>query len=175
MKLEVDNLSAAESSFEHAYAADELLLDEGDEARLLPGAVVAGKASRKGDEVRLRGRISARVESRCDRCAGPVAMPLEIEFDAPYAPVAENSSLENLELNQPDLDVSFYEGEAIEVDELVREQILLALPARLLCREDCQGLCALCGADLNEEPCACQQKEVDPRWAALAALKGKQA
>jgi len=55
----------------------------------------------------------------------------------------------------------------------VREQILLALPSRRLCREECKGLCPTCGADLNAGRCDCEQREVDPRWSALAELKDK--
>lgn len=172
MKLDVDKLTAAGVPFEHTFTADDLSLDEGEGTRLLPGAVVAGTAGRQGDEVRLRGKVSARVESSCHRCARVVTVPVEVEFDAPYARAgAEGAPAENVELNPPDLDFSFYEEDVIAVDELAREQILLALPTRLLCREDCRGLCATCGADLNEEACACGRAGVDPRWAALAALK----
>ena len=64
-----------------------------------------------------------------------------------------------------------FEGDSIDLDELVREQILLALPTRHLCREDCKGLCQKCGADLNAGDCSCEQGETDPRWAALADFK----
>jgi len=67
-------------------------------------------------------------------------------------------------------DGAAYEGDAVDLDELVREQILLALPSRRLCREECKGLCPTCGADLNAGRCACEQREVDPRWSALADL-----
>ena len=173
MNLEVDKLSATPEPFAHTFTSEELSLDQTEELRLLPGASIAGTASRKGDEVRLRGKISARVESQCDRCAVPVVMPLEVEFDAPYVPAEEQASIEDLELNQPDLDFSVYEGDTIAINDLVREQILLALPSRLVCREDCKGLCPTCGVDLNKETCACGDTEVDPRWAALAALKKK--
>ncbi len=78
---------------------------------------------------------------------------------------------ENVELQKDDLIRSVYEGDAVDLDELVREQILLALPTRTLCREECKGLCPECGANLNAGECDCAQKEIDPRWAALADLK----
>jgi uncharacterized protein len=78
---------------------------------------------------------------------------------------------ENVELQAEDLILSAYEGDAVDLDEVVREQLLLALPSRHLCREDCQGLCQKCGANLNDGHCSCEQGEVDPRWAALANLK----
>ncbi len=61
-------------------------------------------------------------------------------------------------------------GEHVDLDDLVREQILLALPTRQLCRDDCKGLCPTCGANLNQTTCDCSAEEIDPRFAALAQL-----
>ena len=171
MRIEVDRLSEAGKSFAHTYAPHDIVLeDEG--ARFISGPEISGSVSRKGEQVRFRGRISAEVEARCDRCLGPVTVPVVTEFDETYIPAAlDATSSEARELQAEDMNSSTYEGEEIDIDELVREQVLLALPARLLCREECKGLCPTCGADLNTQACACEQKEVDPRWAALAALK----
>ena len=62
---------------------------------------------------------------------------------------------------------------SLDLRPAVREEWLLAAPAFVLCREDCKGLCPRCGADLNEGPCSCTKTEIDPRWASLAALKGR--
>jgi uncharacterized protein len=70
-----------------------------------------------------------------------------------------------------DLDVSIYDGEKIDLTDLVREQILLDLPTQILCQEDCKGLCQKCGANLNEVNCNCEENEIDPRWSALKNLK----
>ena len=171
MRIEIERLDASGEAFAHRYAEGELSLDE-ETARLVGDASVGGRATRKGDEVRLRGRISASVEVHCDRCAAAIVAPLEIEFDTSFLPAeVERGAVENVELQAGDLDRSFYEGGEVDVDELVREQILLALPTRSLCREECRGLCPECGANLNEGACGCAAKEVDPRWAALADLK----
>src|SRR5215213_1677197 len=99
-------------------------------------------------------------------------MRIEVEnLTAAAQPFAHTYRAENVELQAEDLILSAYEGDAVDLDELVREQILLALPSRHLCREDCKGLCQKCGANLNDAPCSCEQGEVDPRWAALADLK----
>jgi uncharacterized protein len=63
-----------------------------------------------------------------------------------------------------------FDGEALDVDEIVKEQILLAVPTRMLCREDCKGICPQCGVDKNTGECNCETKEIDPRWAALKNL-----
>jgi uncharacterized protein len=173
MRIEVENLKDKEQAeaFSHSYAPGEIeLVDEG--ARLVSAAEVMGNASRKGEEVRVRGSIKTEVELLCDRCAAPRRTPLEVEFDARFIPqAAAADETDNVELLVEDLGLAAYEGDAVDVDELVREQITLALPLRNLCREDCKGLCAKCGADLNAGQCSCEQGETDPRWAALADWK----
>jgi len=171
MRIEVEKLSGEGEDFAHTYGEGDLTLEEG-RSRLAGATSVEGRASRKGEEVRLKGRIHAVVEVACDRCLRPVAGPLAVEFEESFIPlVADAREGEERELQATDLHVSVYEGESVDVDELVREQLLLAVPARFVCREDCKGLCPACGADLNAGDCACPRQETDPRWAALAALK----
>jgi uncharacterized protein len=174
VRIEVENLTAAGEPFAHTYAEGELSLDEG-RARLAGETRVEGRASRKGDVIRLAGRISANVEVSCDRCLQAVRTPTEVEFEESFTPPEEASRPDTeRELQRDDLHVSFYEGDAIDLGDLVREQLLLALPGRFVCREDCKGLCPTCGADLNAERCDCAQEETDPRWAALGKLKSRE-
>ena len=171
MRIEVENLSATAKPFAHTYRPEEVELEE-EGARLVADAAVEGSATRKGEQVRLRGTISTEVELLCDRCLAPERGPLAVEFDTSFVPrEAEAAKTENVELLKEDLVLSAYEGGAVDLDELVREQILLALPSRHLCREECKGLCQRCGADLNAGDCSCERGETDPRWAALADLK----
>jgi uncharacterized protein len=171
MRIEVENLKEKAEVFSHEYAPEEVELGE-ENARLVSNAEVQGSASRKGEEVRLRGTIRTEVELLCDRCAAPSRAPLEVEFDARFIPqTAAAVEDESVELLTEDLGLAAYEGDAVDLDDLVREQILLALPSRNLCREDCKGLCAKCGADLNAGGCSCERGETDPRWAALADWK----
>jgi len=171
MRIEVDRLAETGESFAHTYGPDELSLED-EYARLKGETKVSGRASGKRDEVSVRGEIKGTVEVACNRCAGPVAVALEIEFNAAFVPRERAASLtENVELQEEDLALSYYEDGAVDIDELAREQILLALPLRQLCREECRGLCPACGKDLNVVQCSCQKVEIDPRWAALADLK----
>ena len=171
MRIEVENLTPQREAFAHIYGEGELSLDD-DDLRLEGETKVEGSATRKGEEVRLSGMISANVASACDRCLRSVELPLEIEFSESYVPLApQTATHEEKELKPSDLNLSFYEGDEIDIDALVREQILLAMPTQLFCREDCRGLCEKCRADLNEGDCSCPKQEIDPRWAALAGLK----
>jgi uncharacterized protein len=171
MRIELDKLGEAGGQFAHAYEPEEIVLDE-EHVRLTKAPEVVGRASRSGHRVRLRGRLAARAEVDCDRCLQAVDVPVETDFDVTYVPAADYlAEREAAELQEDDLGLSVFDGEAIDVDELVREQVLLALPTRALCREECKGLCPVCGADRNQETCACEPQEADPRWAALKDLR----
>lgn len=170
MRIEVDRLNEAGETFARTYAPEELQLEA--ETRLVSAANVSGRASKKREQVRLRGKLTASVEVACDRCVAPVIVPVDADFDVTYIPVeADITEPEATELQEDDLSFAVYEGGHVDLDELMREQVLLALPTRQLCREDCKGLCPNCGADLNAQSCRCEQPQIDPRWAALATLK----
>lgn len=171
MRIEVEKLNEAGAPFVAVYTSDELPLED-ELTRLVSEAKLEGRASKWREQVRLRGTIDASVEVRCDRCVTPVVIPVHAEFDATYVPAEVlTTDAEATELQEDDLTFATYEGDVLELEELAREQLLLALPARHLCREDCKGLCQTCGEDLNTQACHCEQQQIDPRWAALAALK----
>src|SRR5262245_10419423 len=156
--------------FHHQYQAGELDLGEREfELQEMPS--VTGRVDRVGVDVRVRGKIKANLIAQCDRCLAEVAIPAEPIFDLIYTPSeTSGGQIGELELHERDLGLATYENDEINLDDLVLEQIELGLPARLLCREECRGLCPQCGADLNVEQCDCE-KQVDPRWQALADLK----
>jgi uncharacterized protein len=130
------------------------------------------QATREGDKVRLVGSVKATVEYDCDRCLTAFSTPLDQSFDLSYVPaVRPASAQEEKELASDDLSTAFYQDDVIDLDDVVREQIELALPMTRLCDEQCRGLCPECGANLNEHQCDCSFEQVDPRWAALRELK----
>ncbi len=171
MRIELDKLEGGRARFAHNYEPEELVLDE-EHMRLLEAPQVQGSVQRGGHQVRLQGTITARAEVDCDRCLKAIAAPIETSFDVTYIPASAYEEADaGRELQEEDMGLSVYEGEEIDVDELVREQLLLALPARALCTEECKGLCPVCGADKNLSACQCARGETDPRWAALKDLK----
>ncbi|MBI4470592.1 MAG: DUF177 domain-containing protein [Acidobacteria bacterium] len=125
---------------------------------------------RTGSEVHTAGRLEAVLSVTCDRCLNGYILPISAQFDLYFA--SENSIAESgeFQLDARAMDCSFYRNDQIEVDGLVREQILLALPHRHLCREDCRGLCAHCGADLNQGPCHCPPHSERPQWDGIREL-----
>lgn len=173
MIISLARLPADGLRFEHQYEAGEL--DTSDFNFDLQGPpLVTGRVDSAGMDMRLRGEIKAVLAIPCDRCLKEVSIRAEIPFDLFYAPEDPGGSRTGeIELHSRDLDFSVYRNDEIDLDELVLEQLELSLPSRVLCREECRGLCSQCGADLNLEQCDCSQP-VDPRWQALADLKEKE-
>ena len=169
MRIELDKLPEDRASFAHVYTPDEFSLEE-EHARLRELPKVTGRISRIDQGVLIDGQISAVAELDCDRCLKSVGVPVETKFNVSYVTPAVYESAHEAELQDQDLGLSIFDGETIDVDELVREQLLLALPARALCRDECKGLCPICGKDRNLDSCECQEKEIDPRWAGLENL-----
>ncbi len=136
---------------------------------------------RSEKDVFLNGTIQGRLSGQCGRCLEPYAFSLDREFSLVLSPQpALGQEIElGQELREDELSTSFYHGDNIDVSSLVQEQILLTLPSVPLCKEECRGLCAQCGADLNQETCECQRtqqaqrewKEQDPRLAILSSLR----
>src|ERR1044072_3014486 len=117
MRIEVENLTAAAQPFAHTYRPEEVELEE-EGAHLVADAAVEGSATRKGEQVRLRGTIKTEVELLCDRCAAPQKAPLAVEFDTSFIPQeAEAGKEENVELLADDLGLSAYDGEGVDLDE----------------------------------------------------------
>jgi len=131
---------------------------------------VTGKVRLAGNEVFVNGHIDARAQIECDRCLQPVESPINADFALEYITGSEYETGAAVELTEADMSVSVFDGNTIDVDEIVKEQVLLAVPTRMLCREDCKGICPECGTDRNTGACSCVDKEIDPRWAALKNL-----
>src|SRR5215210_320541 len=143
MRLELENLGK-DASFAHSYGTDELRLDEQD-LRLVEPAGVAGHICRKGEEVQVSGMLTTAVETPCARCLKPVLIPIKAEFFERFVTAVSWRTEELHELASEDLNLSVFDGKTIELDELVREEIELATPVQVFCREDCKGLCPVCG------------------------------
>ena len=169
MRIELENLEGGRGEFAHVYQPDEL--DSIDERiQLTEPATVTGKVRLSGNEVFVNGHVETRAQVECDRCLKTVELPVSADFALEYITGAEYESSATAELTEAEMSVSVFDGKAIDVDEVVKEQILLAVPTRMLCREDCKGICPECGKDLNTGQCQCVTEDIDPRWAALKNL-----
>ena len=126
-----------------------------------------------------RGRLSGWFELACSRCVEAVRVQIEEDLAVTYVPMSRlpkeddldaELSDEGLEGSEEDVDLYGYEGESLNLEPLLREQIILAVPFAPLCRESCRGLCPQCGIDRNHETCNCEPP-IDPRLAALRDIK----
>ena len=169
MRIELENLEGSKGDFAHVYQPEELNpVDE--RVSLTAPAAVNGKVRLSGNQVFVNGHIETRAQVECDRCLKPVELPVNADFTLEYISDSDYESIETAELTEAEMSVSVFDGAAIDVDEIVKEQILLAVPTRMLCREDCKGICPECGADRNTGECNCVKNDIDPRWAALKNL-----
>ncbi|NMO13328.1 DUF177 domain-containing protein [Pyxidicoccus fallax] len=142
--------------------------------------------------VLLEGQFTAHVASECKRCLGPLELNVPVSFTLNLVPESlvtgedylkdgdTEGSMEKKEHVQgesggsfklEDADEEVFDGKTIDLDPIVREQLLLALPMSAVCREDCKGLCPQCGINRNEAKCNCDVKPVDPRLAPLKNIK----
>lgn len=121
-------------------------------------------------EIRLKGHLRTEIESDCDRCLEHAHFPLDTDFDLFFRPVDTSPSGEEVEIDEGETEISFYEGDGIELEDALREHILLSLPMQRVCREDCKGICPVCAQNRNVAACNCRVKPEDDRWAALKAL-----
>jgi uncharacterized protein len=156
--------------------AAQLHLEGEAEFRLSPGLRLRCHVELvDGSTVHVRGRLQAAVEPECGRCLEPYRLGLDQELDLFYLPgsaQAAQEQEEEVELADRDVVVGYYEGDRLDLGAAVREQLLLALPMKRLCREDCRGLCERCGKNLNAGVCGCPAAEEpeDPRLAPLRGL-----
>jgi uncharacterized protein len=124
-------------------------------------------------DIRIQGELATTVEVGCARCLEPVTRELERNFELLYRPRGVDAGREEISVTQAEAEIGYYVGEGVELKDILREQILLALPMKVVCGEECKGLCPSCGQNLNQGACGCAAAVADPRWQALQGLKEK--
>jgi len=122
-------------------------------------------------EVRIQGNLDVCMEAECDRCLSRAQFPLNTGFDLFYRPMSCIARDEEVGLDEGEAELGFYEGGGMELEDILREQILLQMPMQRVCSEDCKGICPSCGKNRNETPCDCKDEHPDNRWGALRQLK----
>lgn len=129
-----------------------------------------------GSHVFVNGALSGFITVACSRCVGPVRLPIEESLHVTFMPPDElpsdhtDGDEDGDEVTAEDIDVFPFDGDHIDLEPMLREQFILAIPFAPLCRDDCRGLCPQCGADRNTSPCQCEAP-VDPRLEGLRNLK----
>ncbi len=124
-------------------------------------------------DIRLRGELATSLELICARCLEPVLQDVKREFELLYRPLGADAGRDELSVTDAEAEIGYYQGEGILLEDILREQVLLALPLKITCREDCKGLCPQCGVNLNQQQCSCVTTRTDPRWSALEEIRSR--
>jgi uncharacterized protein len=169
VRIELASLESGKGTFAHAYAEGELVLEE-DRLRLAQSPTVSGEIRRADRRAHIKGRVVGGVQIECGRCLTWIELPVDSNFKLEYVTQEDYLAQQADELTEDDLDLTVFDGEIIDIDALVTEEILLTVPDHILCKDDCKGICPGCGADRNSVDCGCKTAEVDPRWAGLKEL-----
>ena len=198
MLLDISRLRTAAQDVNREIAP-EAFADLKDDFRVVGTTEVAGTVRReKGTTVILEVRVASVMEMTCGRCLEPFSLPVYADVKTRFVPPADfakvtaetaaragrlkagdadedaDEDIDEGEASEPegkDVGLAEYRDDTIDLGEVVREQLYLALPMKPLCQEDCKGLCPVCGVNRNRETCTCQQEWVDPRMAALKEWK----
>jgi uncharacterized protein len=124
-------------------------------------------------DIRVQGDLATTLELPCARCLEPVAQKVARQFDLLYRPLGTDAGNEELSVTAAEAEIGYYQGEGLVLGDTLREQVLLAVPLKVVCREDCKGLCPTCGKNRNVESCSCAPPLGDPRWSALKDIREK--
>ncbi len=177
--IEIPKIPPEGLDLDEAVDAASIHVEGEGEFRLLPGGRLRCHVEIvDGSTVHVRGRLTASVEPECGRCLEPYTAAADQELDLfslPHTPGQAEEQEDDVELSDRDVVVSYYQGDRLDLGDLVREQLYLSLPLKRLCREGCLGLCPTCGKNLNKGPCGCPapQEPEDPRLSPLRGLIDK--
>jgi DUF177 domain-containing protein len=171
LSLDLGKIRTAQERFEQVYTPQQFGND--DEFTVVAPISLAFDIFKDKQQYRLVGRVQTTLELPCGRCLEPFTTPVDQTFDLRYHPHTLNTGEGERELEEDDLTTAFYEHDEIDLGHLMREQFYLSLPMKPLCREDCRGLCVVCGTNLNRETCSCNPAWEDPRLDALRNLRAK--
>ena len=179
MFISIQDLQLHEIPFQEEFSAGALEL--GPEVRQAAPVKISGRAAlveeHEGAEcipdIRVVGRLVARLEMHCARCLEVVIKDVSSSFDLLYRPQGAEIRPDEASISEAETEIGFYQGNGLLLEDVAKEQLLLSAPLRVVCREECKGLCPKCGRNRNLEPCACSERSSDPRWSALEEIKNK--
>ena len=172
MKIRLDRLEDEPFAWRETLSVSVAEIDR-DELLEIGEISTRGTLERLDDGVRLAAQLNYDQTLACVRCLEPIVAPVERRFELILLVGAPQPTAGEYDLEVAELDVLYLDEEILDTRPLMMEQIQLNIPMRALCREDCLGLCPVCGGNRNERACTCAEREVDPRWAALERLRGE--
>ncbi len=180
MEFKVSELE--QEPIEYDVELDPGVVDFGEEAEQEGPLATAGLAEviheHRGPkdivaDIRLRGQFKGNFQVPCARCVEAVTIPLAAEFDLIFRPAGADADPPERSITAPETEIGYYQKDSLLLEDVLREQVLLSLPVRTLCKPDCKGLCPRCGQNRNLEACSCEEGPADPRWEALSGLRSR--
>lgn len=169
MKMTVDEILESPREIRFSESIEELnetyTQGKARDFRFPPVVDVDIVCYRSGRDLFFRGSFHGRFEGSCSRCLKDFFMPFHREFEFVLSPDSVGPAGSTEEVRREELGLSYYSGDEINLAPLISEQVMLSLPTRALCAENCRGLCGGCGVDLNYEQCQCSRPAEDPRMA----------
>ncbi|MCK4353455.1 DUF177 domain-containing protein [candidate division WOR-3 bacterium] len=151
LKIKVNALIEGANKLEYLISNKLLLIDV-----LQKNAIANFILIKKRDKIGVKGKLKFNLRLTCSRCLTEFTKELVEQLDALFLPDDINKKIKKDELSYEDIQTSFYTGEEIDILPLILDTILLSIPMKPLCCENCKGLCPMCGKNLNEGPCECK-------------------
>jgi len=180
MFIDLAELELHPIDFQEEFPPD--VIDLGPDVRQLTPLKSSGRAQLVEEhhgkqkviqDIRLHGSLSTSLELPCARCIEPVVQNVARDFELLYRPLGTDAGNEELSVTAAEAEVGYYQGDGLQLEDVLREQVLLAVPLKVVCRDDCKGLCPSCGVNRNSESCSCAPPLGDPRWSALKDIREK--
>lgn len=163
LRINISNLSEGTHTYDLGATAKEVGLDD----RFSGQVAVHAELQKTNRQILLKAHVDAHAQFACDRCLEPFHREIVQDYSIVYVvgaqatPGAKEGEIQPLPVD----------ADHIDLDEDVRQFTLLSIPQKLLCRENCAGLCPICGTNWNTATCACRQESGDSRWEALRKLQ----
>ena len=171
MFLSVKELELRKVRFDETFKPGQIDFSGADLEQSSPLHVVgSAELLAHSDELRIQGRYTVELTAQCDRCLASARFPLDSGFDLFYRPMSDIAREEEIEIDEGETEIGFYEDGGIELEDILREQVVLAMPMQRVCDAACQGICPVCGKNRNEVQCDCKVSSTDDRWGALRDL-----
>lgn len=173
MFLSVKEMEVRKVRFDETFEPGQIDFTGEDLEQVTPLATkgMAELLANTDGEVRIQGRYQVQMASQCDRCLGRARFDLDAGYDLFYRPASFIAHEEEVAIDEGEAEIGFYEGGGLELEDLLREQVLLALPMQRVCSDVCKGICPVCGKNRNESECGCKLESHDDRWGALRKLE----
>jgi uncharacterized protein len=170
MLLSVKEMEVRKLPFEQVWQPGEIDFSDSGATQTAPltATGVAELLPHTGGEVRVKGRVKTVMDSECDRCLGRATFPIDAPFDLFYRPAdTATPEEEEVAIDEGEAEMGFYDKPGLQLEDILREQVLLQLPMQRVCSETCKGICPICGKNRNETDCQCETRTADDRWSAL--------